>query len=109
MPLRCDLYLRLLSFFRLDPSHLFLNEPLNLLIQLFIASYPKKPLIPHKKRRQKQRLYQVIEQGRLPAFILPVSNKLYNPANNMDAEADLDGLRTVLEVEFVGKGGGGEE
>ncbi|KAK5012703.1 hypothetical protein LTR39_004014, partial [Cryomyces antarcticus] len=58
-------------------------------LQFRPVSKEEEYLEPHKKRRQKEGLHQVVQESRCPPFKRPVPNELGNPAADVDAKCPI--------------------
>jgi hypothetical protein len=94
----------------LQLPHLDLNPLLHFRLQLLIQPHLEQDLVPHKQRRQKQRLHQIIQQRRLPPLKLAVPNKLRNPTDHVHRNRYRIHARPVVPREhLVCERGGTEE
>lgn len=63
----------------------------------------EEDLKPHKHRGQENGLDKVVEQGRGTSLIFTVTNKLEDPANDVNGQGSLKGCVGVLQAEVVGE------
>lgn len=84
-----------------------LNLDLDFLVdtrsELWSVSKLEEYLKPHKHRGKEDGLDEVVEQSRGTPFIFTMTNKLEDPADNMDSQSTLESCVRVLLMEVVAK------